>query len=465
MSAGTTAAAQPAAAPAVAFGTAVGVWLQIGLTSFGGPAGQIALMHRVLVEEKRWIGEARFLHALNYCMLLPGPEAMQLATYVGWLLHGTRGGLVAGTLFILPGFLVIMALSALYAGFQDLSLVQAIFFGIKAAVLAVVFDAVLRIARRALGNALLTALAAVSFIGIFFFDVPFPVIVIAAGVFGFFGQSRAPALFVGKGAHGPAQAGAEDTGPEPSLRTVPATAARALGVLGVWLPLWFGPILLLVLTVGSSDIYARLAVFFSKMAVVTFGGAYAVLAYVAQAAVEDFGWLRPGEMLDGLGLAETTPGPLILVLQYVGFLASFRDPGSLDPFLAGAIGGALVVWVTFVPCFLWIFLGAPYVERLRENQRLSAALTAITAAVVGVILNLAAWFALHVLFRTVDTVRIGPLKLEVPALASLDTAALVLAALAVLALFRVKVGMLPTLAGCAALGALYRLVLVPLLGA
>ncbi len=451
---------QTAAGHGVGFREALSVWARIGLTSFGGPAGQIALMHRILVEEKRWIGESRFLHALNYCMLLPGPEAQQLATYVGWLLHRTAGGLVAGTLFILPGACVILGLSMLYAGYQDLTIVQAVFYGIKAAVLAVVIEAVIRIGKRALANATMVGLAGAAFIAIFFFAVPFPVIVIGAGLIGFLGGHFAPARFAARRGHAPKDGGA---GPaldaalgEGRLEHTRPSGGRALRVLAVWLPLWLGPLLLLGTVLGLGHVYTQQGLFFSKMSVVTFGGAYAVLAYVAQQAVGVYAWLTPGEMLDGLGLAETTPGPLILVLEFVGFLGAYRSPGALDPMLAGALGALLTLWVTFVPCFLWIFLGAPYIEALRGRRALDAALSAITAAVVGVVLNLAIWFAVHVVFARVEELRLaGGLRLYVPDWASLDPAAAVLAGAAMIAMTRFKLGMIPTLLASAVLGALW----------
>jgi chromate transporter len=441
----------------VSFREALRLWAKVGFLSFGGPAGQIALMHRILVDEKRWIGEQRFLHALNYCMLLPGPEATQLATYVGWLLHRTLGGIVAGTLFVAPGFVVILALSVVYADFQEVTLVKAIFFGIKAAVLAVVIEAVLRIGRRALQSTPMYVIAALAFVGIFFLDIPFPLIVIAAGVAGLIAGRLDPERFIaGKGRRTDAAAG--DAAVDRALaagglaHTRPSTA-RAIKIAAVCLALWFGPIALLAAAFGREHVFVEQALFFSKMAVVTFGGAYAVLAYVAQEAVDHFGWLAPGEMLDGLGMAETTPGPLILVLEFVGFMAAFRNPGGLDPMVAGVIGATLTTWVTFVPCFLWIFLGAPYVEAIRDNRMLGAALSAITAAVVGVILNLAVWFGLHVLFGTVEEVRVAVLKLHVPALATFDVASGVLALAALAAMLRFKAGMIPTLAACAAAGA------------
>jgi chromate transporter len=450
------------AAPAhgIPFREAVRVWAKIAALSFGGPAGQIAVMHRILVEEKRWIGEGRFLHALNYCMLLPGPEAQQLAVYIGWLLHRTWGGLVAGTLFVLPGFVAIMVLSWLYAGLGEVGVVEALFFGLKAAVLAIVLEAVVRIGRRALRHNVMVALAAAFFVAIFF-DVPFPLIILSAGLIGLLcGRAGSPA-FVGGGGHQRlGQATVSDAASALGEAT-PAHARPALAwslqVAAVCLVLWLGPVLVLLLTLGPDDVFTRIAVFFSKMAVVTFGGAYAVLAYVAQQAVETYGWLAPGEMLDGLGLAETTPGPLIMVLQFVGVMGSLRDPGTLHPMIAGTLGGVLTTWVTFVPCFLWIFLGAPFVEALRGNRALGGALAAITAAVVGVILNLAIWFALHVLFADVEEVRMLAVSIDVPAPASLNVPSLALTLAALIAIFWYKVGMIPVLAACAALGIAYHL--------
>jgi chromate transporter len=437
------------------------VWIRISLLSFGGPAGQIALMHRVLVDEKKWISESRFLHALNYCMLLPGPEAQQFAIYVGWLLHRTLGGLVAGILFVLPGAIVILLLSILYAGYQDLSFVQAIFFGIKAAVLAVVIEAVLRIGKRALKNTFMVALAVAAFVGIFLFDLPFPLIVVAAGLIGFIGGRVNPDKFVVIKGHEPQASGGvpvvDAVLADGQLDHTRPSARRAVKVTAVCLALWFGPLAALVALLGLGHVYVQQGIFFSKMAVVTFGGAYAVLAYVAQEAVNNYGWLAPGEMLDGLGMAETTPGPLIMVVQFVGFMGAYRNPGMLDPMFAGFLGAMITTWVTFVPCFLWIFLGAPYIEALRGNQSLSAALSAITAAVVGVVLNLAAWFALHVVFSKVDTFWMLGMKLQVPVWETVDIAALALAAAALVAMLRFKVGMIPTLAVSATLGAIYQL--------
>jgi len=444
---------------------AFGVWLEIGLLSFGGPAGQIALMHRILVDEKRWISESRFLHALNYAMLLPGPEAQQLATYCGWLMHRTLGGIVAGVLFVLPGAAVMLVLSILYSGFRDVTLVEAMFFGVKAAVLAVVIQAVLRIGGKALRNRLMIAVAAGAFIAIYFFAVPFPVIIACAALIGIVGFRAAPSLFPTSsdedhdknstdGADGSGYA-VDQMLVQGALTHVRPSLRRAVLVVGICLVLWLGPIALLAATLGPQNVFTQEAMFFSKMAVVTFGGAYAVLAYVAQQAVEVYGWLAPGEMLDGLGMAETTPGPLIMVVQHVGFLAAFRNPGALDPVLAGALGAVLTTWVTFVPCFLWIFLGGPYIEALRGNRPLNAALTAITAAVVGVILNLAVWFGIHTVFSDVAEVSLGIARVFVPAFDSVDPAILVLTTGALVATLRFRTGMIPTLAVCAALGIIY----------
>ncbi len=446
-------AAEDGSIVGVGFGEAFRTWLKIGLLSFGGPAGQIAMMHRILVEEKRWIGEERFLHALNFCMLLPGPEAQQLTVYVGWLLHRTLGGLVAGILFVLPGALVMLALSLLYAGFQELTAVQAIFYGIKTAVLAIVIEAVLRIGRRALRHSIHTAIAGAAFVAIFFLALPFPLIILAAALVGLVGARLAPRAFTAA-SHGSASSTPADAA---AARAAPAAARRSfagsLAVPAFCALAWLAPLALLALLLGGGNVFVQLGLFFSKMAVVTFGGAYAVLAYVAQQAVATYGWLAPGEMLDGLGLAETTPGPLILVLQFVGFLAAFRNAGGLDPMLAGCLGALLTTWVTFVPSFLWIFLGAPYMEALRGRPALDGALTAITAAVVGVVLNLALWFAAHVLFAEIDEIAVFPLRLVVPVWQTVDPGALALAVAALIALVRFRAGMIPTLAASAALGA------------
>ena len=439
--------------PAVTFAEAFCVWTRIGFLSFGGPAGQIALMHRILVEEKKWLSEPQFLHALNFCMLLPGPEAQQLATYAGWLLHGIKGGLAAGLMFILPGVAVMLGLSILYAAYADLGLVEALFFGIKAAVFAVVIEALIRISKRMLKSGALYGLAGAAFAAIFFFDVPFPLVVGAAAAFGLVAARAAPGVF------GSLLAAKEDGEKEAEAPAhTRTTAGRTIAVALVGGLVWLGPVAALLLALGPGHVFAQEAVFFSKMAVVTFGGAYAVLAYVAQEAVQFYGWLNPGEMLDGLGLAETTPGPLILVLQFVGYLAAYREAGGLDPVTAGVIGALITVWVTFAPCFLWIFLGAPYIERLRKVALLNAAFAAITAAVVGVILNLALWFGLHVLFGTVAEVRVSVFRFWVPELATLDPWALALSAGALIAMLQFHIGMLPVLGVSAALGLAIRLV-------
>jgi chromate transporter len=414
------------------FREALKVWTKIGVLSFGGPAGQIALMHRVLVDEKKWIDEPRYLNALNFCMLLPGPEAMQLATYVGWRLHGLKGGLAAGLLFVVPGALVVLTLSMLYAAFGKLPVAEALFVGIKAAVLAIVVEALLRIARRSLKDNLEWLIAGAAFVAIFFLGLPFPLIVLAAAVLGFLrAAGSAPALGppVGK----------------PSVRP-----AQTLATVALWLAIWIVPLAVIAAIFGPAHVLSQIAWFFSKLAVVTFGGAYAVLAYMAQDVVESYGWLSAGEMLDGLGLAETTPGPLILVTEFVGFLAAHRHGGG-NPWAMGLMGALVTLWATFAPCFLWIFAGAPYIERLNAELRSKAALAGVTAAVVGVILNLTVWFALHVLFARVSEQHLGPLRLHVPELASISVPALLLSALAVLLLFVLHRGVLTTLSVCGGL--------------
>ena len=437
----------------ITFREAFWVWLKIASLSFGGPAGQIAVMHRILVDERHWISESRFLHALNYCMLLPGPEAQQLATYIGWLMHRTAGGIMAGGLFILPGVIAIMGLSYIYAAYGNVGFIEALFFGLKAAVLAIVIQAVVRVGKRALRNRVMIGLAAVAFVAIFFFNVPFPVIIIAAGLIGFIGAQLGRPEFEAV-AHGGSKQTAlvdnllSDELPEHARPSV----ARALKVSTIWLLLWLVPVAALIVALGQANVFSQIAIFFSKMAMVTFGGAYAVLAYVAQQAVDHYHWVGPREMLDGLGMAETTPGPLIMVLQFVGFMAAFRDAGSLPPMLAGTLGGLLATWVTFTPCFLWIFLGAPFIETMRGNKALAGALSAITAAVVGVILNLSIWFAIHTVFRATTPVRSYGLSFEAPVVSSVDPYALILAVAAALAIFRLNIGMLIVLAGSCCAG-------------
>ena len=447
----------PAAAPAALHKDAVPlfeafkVWFKVAMLSFGGPVAQIAVMHRIVVDEKRWVGEDRFLHALNYCMLLPR-ELMPTKP-----IRTAVGGMIAGLLFVLPGALVMLGLSVLYAGYQEVTFVKAIFFGIKAAVLAVVIEAVIRIGRRALKTRTLMTLAAIAFVGIFFLEIPFPAIVLAAGIAGWLGHRVNPGAFKGGGGHGKSASAPEPVIPDAALYSVTPSTGRTLAILAIWLPIWLGPVAWLWLTLGGGNVFADIAVFFSKMAVVTFGGAYAVLAYVAQQAVENFGWLAPGEMLDGLGMAETTPGPLIMVTQFVGFMGAFRDPGAMNPMTAGTLGAVLTTWVTFAPCFLWIFLGAPYVESLRGNKALSAALTAITAAIVGVVMNLAVWFAFHVAFTEVAEKHVGAVRLLVPTWNTIEWVPLLLAAGSLVLMLRFKVGMIATLCLSAALGAAWYL--------
>lgn len=421
-----------AATPAPTFMEAFRVWTQIGLLSFGGPAGQIALLHRMLVDERKWIDERSFLQALNFCMLLPGPEATQLATYVGWRLHGTLGGLAAGLMFVIPGALVILVLAALYAIFGALPLATALMVGIKAAVLAIVVEALIRIARRGLTSTDHRWLAALAFIAIFFLGVPFPLIVLAAALYGFATGT------------GLADQTAQSAPPAVSFAATVRTAV-------IWLVIWIAPLVAVAMMFGSTHVLSQMGLLFSKLAVVTFGGAYAVLAYLAQDVVQHYGWLVPGEMVDALGFAETTPGPLILVTEFVGFLAAYRHGGG-PPLLMGTLGALVTLWATFVPCFLWIFVGAPYLERINAEPRFRAALAAVTAAVVGVILNLTVWFALNVLFHENVTTWLGPLRLYVPNLASLDPVALALSALAFVLLFRLHRGIITTLAICGALG-------------
>ena len=418
----------------VSFSEALKVWLKIGCLGFGGPAGQIALMHRVLVDEKKWVEESRYLHALNFCMLLPGPEAQKLATYVGWLLHGVRGGLAAGILFVLPGALVMLGVSLLYVLGQGIPAVEGALFGIKAAVLVIVVEALIRIGRRGLKGRLLAGIAALAFVGIFFLDLPFPLIVALAGAAGFFASSRSGT-----------------TASAPPGRWTQAAQYTVVGTA-----LWLAPIALVVLAYGTSHVLSDIAAFFSKLALVSFGGAYALLAYMAQQAVENYQWMTAPEMVDGLGLAETLPGPLIKVTQFVGFLAAWRDPAPFSPLTAGILGAALTTWVTFALPMMLIFAGAPFIEQLRSNQRLSGALAAVTAAVVGVILNLTIWFALHVLFARVTEVRAGPLRWYAFDLAALDWKAAALALVAGALMLRLHRGLVETVAVMALLGILVR---------
>lgn len=435
----------PQAAP-VSLREAFFTWCRVAALSFGGPTGQIAVMHRVIVDEKKWISEERFLHALNYCMLLPGPEAQQLATYIGWLMHRTPGGLMAGILFILPGAISILALSIVYVTWNDSVLVQGLFFGLKPAVMAIVVEAVLRIGKRVLKNNTMIAVATASFVAIFFFKIPFPAIILLAGALGYVGGKLWPEHFHVIKGHGKETPGVVVAdGPPPTL-------GWCLRVSAICLTLWFGPLLVIWLTLGSDSVFLREGLFFSKAAVVTFGGAYAVLGYINQQAVEHYQWLTPAEMPDGLAMAETTPGPLIMVVQFVGFMGAYRDPGPFTPWVAALFGSAITVWVTFVPCFYWIFLGAPFIEQLRGNKQLASALSTITAAVVGVVLNLAVAIALTTFFAQVTSTTLGPVHLAIPDFMTVQWLSVAIATVAFLMTFRWKRGMAETLGVAAALG-------------
>jgi len=449
------------------FADALRFWFKLGFISFGGPAGQIAIMQTELVDRKKWISQARFLHALNFCMLLPGPEAMQLAVYIGWLLHKTRGGIVAGALFVIPSMFVLWALSFVYAAYGNIPWIAAIFYGLKPAVMAIVAVALLRIGRKALKNPVMWGIAALAFVGIFFFKISFPLIILAAALVGFLGERIRPTIFSAAGVavatalcrravlNAPTERGGysvpESNGKksdsvlsddEESPAHAQPSWSRAARILVTCLALWWTPISLTGLCLGWDHTLFKEGLFFSKAAVVTFGGAYAVLPYVAQQAVDTFGWLQTGQMMDGLGLAETTPGPLIMVLQFVGFMGGWQKPGLLSPLLAGTLGALITTWVTFVPCFLWIFLGAPHIEQLRGNTRLTAALSAVTAAVVGVILNLAVWFGLHALF---------------PAGHAIDWFALVVGVIAFVGMWKWNWNVIPVVVGSGLAGLLYQL--------
>ncbi len=458
----------------VAFREAVRTWAYVGLLSFGGPAAQIAVMHRVVVDEKRWIGEERFLHALNYCMLLPGPEAMQLATYIGWLMHRTRGALVAGLLFILPGFICMMALSVVYALYHQTPIVAALFYGIKPAVLAIVVQAVIRIGRRALPDRAMLGIAGASFVATFIFRVPFPVLILGAIALGLGGSGLWPETFKPGKLHAKTGVHSEPISPllsDDAVLPVSRSLWRTLRVAAIWLAIWLVPLALAGAAFGFRSTVFESGVFFSKAAVVTFGGAYAVLGYVAQHA-PNAGWLLPGEMLDGLGMAETTPGPLIMVLQFVGFMASYRSPATLgsggmielSPMWSGVVGAALATWTTFAPCFMWIFLGAPYMEHLRHNRRIGAALACVTAAVVGVILSLSLWFAMNTLFASgASDLRFGPATIPVPIWRSFDIGSGFLALFAAFIAFRSKWSLIRVVGICAGVGVLVWLLRLSLL--
>ncbi len=430
-----TASAIDRPAVSLTFRELLRVFTRIGFLSFGGPAGQIALMHREIVDQRGWVEEGAFLRALNLCHLLPGPEAQQLATWIGWRLHGVRGGLAAGLLFVIPGAAVMLGLSLLYVAAAGLGWFAAVFLGIKAAVLAVVAQALIRVGGRALGTRFKLVLAALAFVALSLLHAPFPLVILAAAVVGALVYTRRPD-WLGKIKSPPT-----DIAPVSRRRVAAATVAT----IAVWLAIWAAPMALIALTLGTGHVLWEIGGFFSKLAVVTFGGAYAVLAYMAQQAVENLHWLGVGEMADGLGLAESTPGPLIMVTQFVGFLAAYRDPAPFTPLVAGMLGAGLTTWVTFAPCFLWIFVCAPWMDRLERVPRLQAALAAITAAVVGVIANLALWFALHVLFMRM-------LASGLPDIASFDWRAGLIAGVAALMLFHFRQGVLLTLAVCAALG-------------
>ena len=422
------------------FSEAFRFWLKLGFISFGGPTGQIAIMQSELVEKKKWISQSRFLHALNYCMLLPGPEAIQLAIYIGWLLHKTWGGIVAGVLFLLPSVFILWALSYIYAAFGHVPWIAAVFYGLKPAVMAIVAVAVIRIGRKALRNEIMWALAALAFVAIFFFHTPFPVIILAAGVIGSIGGRFWKEKFDVVGGHDVADESVLSDAAESPEHTRPSLA-RALRLTLVWVLLWFVPVLALGLWKGWGSTLFKQGIFFSKAAVVTFGGAYAVLPYVAQEALFHYGWLKPGQMMDGLGLAETTPGPLIMVLQFVGFVGAWQHPEGLSPLVAGTLGALITTWATFVPSFLFIFLGGPHIEQLRGNVKLATALSAITAAVVGVVLNLAVWFSLNALF---------------PGRAHIDWFAVVVSAVAFVGMLRWKWDVVPVILGSGLLGLIYK---------
>ena len=440
---------QPAKQRDIKFADAIIVWLKISLLSFGGPAGQIAVMHRLLVDELKWVSEKRFLHALNFCMLLPGPEAQQLTIYLGWLLHRVRGGVVAGVLFVLPGALTVLVLSMIYVTYQQAMAVNSIFFGVKAAVLAIVTTALWRLARKILRNKFLVSITLSAFLASFVFAVPFPIVIVGAALAAyFFGEAPVQTDSLDEDAEGRAIDSRIAAGGSPK-------PYQALFIAVFCACLWLVPVAVLYRWLGAGNVYVQEAMFFSQVAVVTFGGAYAVLSYMAQQTVGHFGWLSAGEMLDGLGMAETTPGPLIMVTQFVGFMGAYRSPGVLDPMMAGCLGALVTTWVTFAPCFLWIFLGAPYIEALRGNRMLAVALTGITAAVVGVVLNLAIWFGLRVMFDDLADVTLpslGVITVSVPVLSSFDPLASAIIAGALLAITRFGVGMIKVLAVSAATG-------------
>jgi chromate transporter len=427
---------------APSFGEAFRFWLKLGFISFGGPTGQIAIMQTELVDKKKWISQSRFLHALNFCMLLPGPEAQQLAIYIGWLLHKIRGGIVAGALFVVPSIFVLWTLSYIYAAFGNLPWIAAVFYGLKPAVTAIVLVAVIRIGRKALKNVLMWALAAVAFVAIYFLRVPFPVIVLGAGVAGFLGGQLSKKGFASDASQSDEEKLSVISDDQESPPHTKPNLRRAILITVVCLALWLAPTIIAGVFRGWDSTLFKEGFFFSKAAVVTFGGAYAVLPYVAQQALFHYGWLKPGQMMDGLGLAETTPGPLIMVLQFVGFMGAWQHPEGLPPLLAATLGALLTTWATFTPCFLWIFVGGPHIEQLRGNEKLTNALSAVTAAIVGVILNLAVWFALHVFF---------------PGAGVVDWFAIVLCVAASVAMLRYKIDIIPVVLGGGLLGLIYKM--------
>ena len=426
------------------FGEAFRFWLKLGFISFGGPTGQIAIMQSELVEKKKWISQSRFLHALNFCMLLPGPEAQQLAVYIGWLLHKTWGGIVAGSLFVIPSIFVLWALSYIYAAFGNIPWIAAIFYGLKPAVMAIVGVAVIRIGRKALRNEIMWMLAALAFVAIFVFHIPFPVIILSAGVIGLFGGRFWKNKFDIVGSHNGAVDESVLSDAAESPEHARSSLARAIKLTLIWIALWFAPTAAVGLWRGWQSTLFQEGLFFSKAAVVTFGGAYAVLPYVAQQALFHFGWLKPGQMMDGLGLAETTPGPLIMVLQFVGFMGAWQHPEGLSPLLAGSLGALITTWATFTPCFLWIFLGGPHIEQLRDNVKLTAALSAITAAVVGVVMNLAVWFAINALF---------------PGGGAIDWFTVVISTVAFVGMLRWKWDIIPVVIGSGLMGLFYKVII------
>ncbi|PYK77441.1 MAG: chromate transporter [Verrucomicrobia bacterium] len=432
---------EPDRRAAPSFAEAFKFWLKLGFISFGGPTGQIAIMQTELVEKKKWVSQSRFLHALNFCMLLPGPEAQQLAIYIGWLLHKTWGGIVAGAFFVIPSIFILWGLSFIYAAFGNIPWIAAIFYGLKPAVTAIVLTAVIRIGRKALKNEVMWTLAALAFIAIYFFKIPFPAIILSAGMIGFAGGLLWKSKFENASKENPTSEASVISDEQESPAHARPNLSRAFWVSIVWLTLWLAPTLLIGALRGWDSTLFKEGLFFSKAAVVTFGGAYAVLPYVTQQALFHYGWLKPGQMLDGLGLAETTPGPLIMVLQFVGFMGAWQHPEGLPPLLAATIGALVTTWATFTPCFLWIFLGGPYIEQLRGNSRLTSTLSAITAAIVGVVLNLAVWFALHVFF---------------PATGTIDWFAIILCIAAFVAIARYKIDIVAVIIGAGLFGLLYK---------